>query len=249
MRLVLAAILIAAVPAMTAAQSTRSRGESASLPTIGLPLPTIGLPLPSIGLPDASAGAQPNGRPHTGNPPRRRGSGKGGHTRPSFIYFGPGYAWDFPPTASASDPSDPFSPDPAPAPLPAATSGTLTLDLRPSDNVQLFVDRYFVGTLDDANGLLALEAGPHRIDIRAPGYETITVDVRIEPGRDITYRAAMVRLDAQAGPEPAAPPKESPPLPLGPVYFIPGCYLGNVPPKDAKLPATCDQSRVKVLQP
>jgi hypothetical protein len=27
-------------------------------------------------------------------------------------------------------------------------------------------------------------------------------------------------------------------------YFIPGCYAGNVPPKDAGLPATCDQTRV-----
>ena len=29
-----------------------------------------------------------------------------------------------------------------------------------------------------------------------------------------------------------------PPPPPQPVYFIPGCYLGNVPPRDARLPAT-----------
>jgi hypothetical protein len=26
-------------------------------------------------------------------------------------------------------------------------------------------------------------------------------------------------------------------------YLIPGCYMGNVPPKEANLPATCDITR------
>ena len=30
---------------------------------------------------------------------------------------------------------------------------------------------------------------------------------------------------------------------------IPGCYLGDVAPKDAGLPATCDQSRAVTFRP
>jgi hypothetical protein len=31
-------------------------------------------------------------------------------------------------------------------------------------------------------------------------------------------------------------------------YLIPGCYMGNVPPKDAGLPATCDLSRTQTFR-
>ena len=45
----------------------------------------------------------------------------------------------------------------------------------------------FDGTLQEAN----LEPGPHRIEVRKPGFETIAFDVNIEPGRTITYRTSM----------------------------------------------------------
>ena len=31
-------------------------------------------------------------------------------------------------------------------------------------------------------------------------------------------------------------------------YLIPGCYMGNVPPKEANLPATCDVARAVSVQ-
>ena len=71
--------------------------------------------------------------------------------------------------------------------------GGVRIDL-PQRDAEVFVDGYFVGTVDDFDGVLQqanLEAGPHRVEIRDRGYETITFDVNVEPGRTITYRASM----------------------------------------------------------
>jgi hypothetical protein len=71
--------------------------------------------------------------------------------------------------------------------------GGVRIDL-PQRQAEVYVDDYFVGTVNDFDGALQqanLEAGPHHIEVRAPGYETITFDVNVEPGRTITYRASM----------------------------------------------------------
>ena len=44
------------------------------------------------------------------------------------------------------------------------------------------MDGYFVGVVDEFDGILQrlhLEAGPHRIEVRVPGFETLTIDVQI----------------------------------------------------------------------
>jgi len=41
---------------------------------------------------------------------------------------------------------------------------------------------------------LQLEAGSYRIEIRAPGWDPLFVDVQIQPGQKITYRGVMRRL-------------------------------------------------------
>ena len=51
--------------------------------------------------------------------------------------------------------------------------------------------------VDDFDGVLQrlhVEAGPHRIEIQAPGYAPLTFDVRVDPGRVITYTGELVRL-------------------------------------------------------
>jgi hypothetical protein len=53
-----------------------------------------------------------------------------------------------------------------------------------------------VGVVDDFDGIfqrLHLEAGPHRIEIRAPQYETLTFDVRIIVDETTTYRGELLR--------------------------------------------------------
>ena len=71
--------------------------------------------------------------------------------------------------------------------------GGIRIDL-PQRDADVYVDGYFTGTVDDFDGVLQqanVEAGPHRIEIREPGFETISFDVNVEPGRTITYRSSM----------------------------------------------------------
>ena len=81
-------------------------------------------------------------------------------------------------------------------PLGSFDTGELRLEMSPRD-AQVYVDGYYAGTVDDFDGAfqsLTLESGPHQIDIVAPGYETMTFDVRISPGQKITYRSDLLRL-------------------------------------------------------
>ncbi len=71
--------------------------------------------------------------------------------------------------------------------------GNLRVDVQPM-SAQIFVDGYFVGTVDDFYHTLAglsLSPGAHRLEFRAPGYATLTVDVLIEANRTITYRGTL----------------------------------------------------------
>jgi len=71
--------------------------------------------------------------------------------------------------------------------------GSLKLKVKPND-AQVYVDGYFAGLVDDYDGMLQklnLEVGPHHIEIRAPGYETLSVDVQIQRDETITYRGEL----------------------------------------------------------
>ena len=75
-------------------------------------------------------------------------------------------------------------------------TGSLRLKLRPRD-AQVYVDGYFVGLVDNFDGVfqkLSIDAGGHRIEVRAPGYETTSFDVLITPGETVTYKGDMRRV-------------------------------------------------------
>jgi hypothetical protein len=77
--------------------------------------------------------------------------------------------------------------------VPGRSYGGVRIDL-PQRDAQVYVGGYFVGTVDEFDGVfqqLNLEPGPHRIEVRADGYEPIVFDIRVQPGRTITYRASM----------------------------------------------------------
>jgi hypothetical protein len=142
------------------------------------------------------------------------------------------------------DPTEPVS-GRAPRPsVPPLSTGLLRLAVTPA-GAQVFVDTYYVGTVDDVNAqrVLELEAGPHRLEFRAPGYLTLTVDLRILPYETVTYRGA---LELARPPAPATPPAAVPPTVM---YVIPNCYLGNLPPRQSRLPPGCDVKQVQVLKP
>lgn len=71
--------------------------------------------------------------------------------------------------------------------------GALRLKVKPA-NAQVYVDGYFVGVTDSFDGMfqkLSIEAGSHRIEVRAEGYETVQFDVMVTPGETITYKGEL----------------------------------------------------------
>ena len=74
--------------------------------------------------------------------------------------------------------------------------GGLKLKVKPSD-AEVHVDGYYVGVVNDFDGVfeqLSLEAGVHRIEIRANGYQTLSFEVKIEQRDVITYRGELQAL-------------------------------------------------------
>jgi hypothetical protein len=73
--------------------------------------------------------------------------------------------------------------------------GSLRLKVKP-EHAQVFVDGYLVGTIDSFDGVfqrLDVEAGAHKIELRADGYEPTQFDVMVLPGKTITYEGDMRR--------------------------------------------------------
>ena len=74
-------------------------------------------------------------------------------------------------------------------------SGAVRLDI-PQKEAAVYVDGFYVGAAEDFDGAtepLALTPGPHHVELRATGYQTLTFDVNIEAGKTITYRVPMQR--------------------------------------------------------
>jgi hypothetical protein len=112
--------------------------------------------------------------------------------------FGPGpYAVSpsSPDSASSLAPPDSAS-SVAPYPLdPQGPTGGLRLKVEPRD-AQVYVDGYYAGIVDDFDGHfqhLTLAAGPHHIEVRAPGHEPLAFDVAIEPHHTTVYQGTLVR--------------------------------------------------------
>ena len=251
MRLKLSMILMLGLPAVAAAQPVayvHAIGSVPPLPPIGLPLPQIGLPLPQIGLPLPPMGLPPVAAP--GRPsgaihpvPRTR------RPHPLVVYVIPAFGWPLYQTPTTDVRRRPLD-DSSKAPQSQPSVGHLELDIEPNDaQQQLYVDSDYVGTFKGFSGGVELEAGPHTIEIKAPGYETLNIDVNISPGRSITYRGTLTATGPRSASGPALPtsPSTAPVTPTI-IYSVPGCYLGNVPPQDAGLPASCDVRRVITSQ-
>jgi hypothetical protein len=66
--------------------------------------------------------------------------------------------------------------------------------------------------------------------------------LRVGTDRPLTYRATLRALPAPTPAVAVPDDREST------FYVIPGCYLGNVPPEEVTLPATCDRTRVTTIR-
>jgi hypothetical protein len=76
---------------------------------------------------------------------------------------------------------------------PGRASGGIRIDV-PERDAEVLVDGYYAGIVDDFDGVmqqLQLEPGPHRVEIRLDGFEPVTFEVDVRPGRTITYRTQL----------------------------------------------------------
>ena len=74
-----------------------------------------------------------------------------------------------------------------------AETGSVRLKIKPRE-AQVYVDGYFVGEVDDFDGLfqkLSIDAGGHRLEIKADGFEPIELDVLVSPGETVTYKGDL----------------------------------------------------------
>ena len=70
---------------------------------------------------------------------------------------------------------------------------SVRLEVKPKE-AEVYVDGYYMGTVDDFDGTfqrMELEIGAHRVEIRAPGFMSISFDVRIESSDTVTYRGEL----------------------------------------------------------
>ena len=78
----------------------------------------------------------------------------------------------------------------------SADEGSLRLKIKPRE-AEVYVDGYYVGLVDDFDGIfqrLHLDSGPHRIEVRAAGYESLTFEVRITPEHTTTYQGELKKI-------------------------------------------------------
>jgi hypothetical protein len=149
-----------------------------------------------------------------------------------YGYVAP-YAAAGPPAAGQSDDSSIGQPQ---------ASGVIAFDVEPPA-AQVFVDGFYVGAVDDFQREgVNLPAGRHWIDLRASGYEALTIPVNIAAGQAARYRGNLTAVRALAAI--AVPPRGQ-----TIIYVIPGCYAGNTPPEQSSLARGCDVARLHVLNP
>jgi hypothetical protein len=78
----------------------------------------------------------------------------------------------------------------------AAEEGSLRLKIKPKE-AEVYVDGFFVGLVNDYDGIwqsLKIEAGMHRVEVRAPGYEPLQIDVRITADHKTTYEGELKKI-------------------------------------------------------
>jgi hypothetical protein len=96
-------------------------------------------------------------------------------------------------------------------------SGSLRLQVTPRD-AEVFVDGYFVGTVDDYDGVfqrLHLEPGEHDLELYMPGYRSVREQIFLQPGKTSRLRLTMEPL-GPGEPAPVRPSGSAPGVVSGP---------------------------------
>ncbi len=76
----------------------------------------------------------------------------------------------------------------------AGNTGRVRLEVQPRD-AEVFIDGYYAGQVDDFDGRMqGLSSKPAATAWRfaSPGWETLTFDVRVTPGRTTHYKSELI---------------------------------------------------------
>jgi hypothetical protein len=108
-------------------------------------------------------------------------------------------------------------------------TGSARIQVRPRD-AQVFVDGYFVGIVDDFDGVfqrLHVQAGEHELQIHREGYRTIRQKVLFRPGATLKLTYAMEPQPAGEPNEPRPTPDPHAPVPSRRGAPVPAPYRGG----------------------
>jgi hypothetical protein len=120
------------------------------------------------------------------------------------------------------------------------TTGYLRLDVEP-ESAQVFIDGLYAGTVADfRRGGQPLDVGPHRVEMRADGFDSQSVELRIRANDTLSYRGTLTKLDEAREPRAAAATPKT-------LYVIPRCYAGTSPPRQEQLPTGCKAADVREI--
>ncbi len=106
--------------------------------------------------------------------------------------WGP-YGWSMWPMSMYSSYWYDYASSVGPAVYTSSTTGSIKLKVKPKE-AEVYVDGTYYGQVDNYDGTfqhLDLSAGTHRVEIRASGYQTLQVEVRVLPGKTITYNGEL----------------------------------------------------------
>jgi hypothetical protein len=121
--------------------------------------------------------------------------------------------------------------------------GRLFIDTEPG-TAQVFVDGIAVGAVADFRGVgILLTEGSRHVELRSPGYESAVFDVTIASSQPAVHRGDLMPVRTAAGPAAPVIRRGSDTF-----YVIPGCYLGNKPPREVSLPRGCDIAKAKTIK-
>ena len=97
------------------------------------------------------------------------------------------------------------------------------LEIKPR-NAQVYLDGYYVGTVDDFDGVwqrLDMPSGEHEITVYLQGYQTYRQRTFFRPGQDYHFKAILEPLAAGAAQEPPPQPPQQPVRPGPPDRYYP----------------------------
>ena len=213
-------------------RSARAEALSRSVEEVRMP---AGWNTPAPNQPGTMHGNRwPHVRPGW-RPDRFRNRFPGGtyYTSPYYSY---GYGWGYYPPWPGGPVESESAPPPVEETWTTMTTGVLRLEISPATGLDYYVDGVFIGNSQTLGTEFTLNAGARRLEVRAAGYKTLVIDVRISVGRETIFRGALEPLVQPQPPAPATGNRA--------MFIIPGCYVGNSAPQADRLRPGCDINKL-----